>query len=58
MMVLCDVVIVSGFYEMIVVIGGGEFVLVVFYVRVGFCYVGWMECVGEKFGCLFDIVYM
>ena len=55
---LCQAAIVSGFHEMIAVIGGGEPASVALHAKAGFRHAGRMERVGEKFGRLLDTVYM
>lgn len=49
---------VTGFQQMIAVIGGGEPASVALHTRCGFAHAGRMRNVGFKFGRLLDTVYM
>ena len=48
----------SGFRQMIAVIGGGESASVALHTKAGFAHAGRMKDVGRKFGRLLDTVYM
>ena len=55
---LIDAARVSGFQQMLAVVGGGEPASVALHTKCGFVHAGRMRNVGKKFGRLLDTVYM